>query len=231
MLEKNLEIQERFWEKHFQYYDFFQQQFSWYRETVKFHLEQMRAYKKILDTGAGSGNLTKELLEKGHEVVAIDSEPYALKQLNDKVGDAKELQIVIGDVHDMSFKDNFFDGVNSMFLLPFIYNEEAYLKEVCKVLKKGGKFSISAWSPEPDIFRKIKEKIEEELIQKEILPKHKIQWEEFLKTSAINATNVKKSKLNKDRLIKLLKILNFNNIEIFDGIAYENFAYFLTCNK
>ncbi|HPA25299.1 MAG TPA: class I SAM-dependent methyltransferase [bacterium] len=223
---------DEFWKRHFEYYDFFQQQFSWYQQTIKFHLAQMEGCERILDTGAGSGNLTKELLEKSHRVVAIDSEKYALEQLREKTKEiGKNLEIVTNDVCQMGFADNSFDGVTSMFLLPFIKDAEAYLREVYRILKNGGKFSISAWAPEPDIFKRIKEKIEEELTQKNILPQKQLMWEEFLKTSAINATNVKESGLTKDKILGMLKTLKFVDSQEFVDVAYEKYAYFITCNK
>lgn len=233
---KNEQINEKsqdpeFWKKHFQHYDFFQNNFEWYKQTIQFHAEQINECKNVLDTGAGSGNLTKALINEGHIVTAIDNEPFALEQLKNKMGDNNNLTILSGDVCSMNIKKNSFDGATSMFLLPFINKPKDYIKNIHQAIKSGGKFSISGWSPEPDIYQFLNNKINEELTEKGILPEHQAEWDEFLNTSAENAKNVLISELDKEKVKSILLETGFNNIKEFKGIAYEKYAYFIVAEK
>lgn len=220
-----------FWEKHFQYYDFFQNNFEWYKQAIKFHAEQVREYENILDTGAGSGNLTKVLIDEGHIVTVIDNEPFVLEQLKNKIGENDNLTVIEGDVCSMDIQEDCFDGVTSMFLLPFINDTESYIKNIYQTMKNDSKFSISGWSPEPDIYEFLNNKIKEELTEKGILPENQEKWENFLNTSAVNAKNVLIKDLDKEKVKALLLGTGFNNIIEHAGVAYEKYAYFITAEK
>lgn len=226
----NSEIQKRFWEKHFQYYDFFQNKLGWYRGTINFHLNQMRNTSNILDTGAGSGNLAIELLKRGHKVTALDKEVYALEQLKIKDG-ANKIEVVCGDVVRTGLKNETYDGITSMFLLPFVENVEEYLLEMYRLLCFDGVFSISMWAPVSNIFGTLKSAIEREYEEKGILPKYQNEWDNFLQTSAINAKNIVSNNIDLRKIILLLENTGFRNIEIFDGIGYVDCAYFISCKK
>lgn len=220
-----------FWKKHFYHYDFFQNNLEWYKQTIQFHTKQIKDCKNILDTGSGSGNLTKALINEGHIVTAVDNEPFALEQLKNKIGENNNLTIILGDVCSMNFRENSFDGATSMFLLPFIAKPDNYFKNIYKTIKSNGIFSISGWSPEPDIYQFLNNKIKEELTKKGILPKHQKEWDEFLNTSAVNAKNILISVLNKEKVKSILLKTGFNNINEYSDIAYEKYAYFITAEK
>ena len=215
------------WEKHYKYYDFFQNQLPWYRKTIEFHVRAVDGKKRVLDTGAGSGNLSVELEKLGHSVVAIDSETKALGLLKEK---SKTIQITVGDVKQLPFEDNSFDAVTSMFLLPFIYSVEKYFEEVYRVLKTDSIFSISAWSPEPDTFKHLKSIVETEFERLGVLPKHQSEWNELLITSTQTGKMVSNSKLDFEILSKLLNSTGFKDIKRHES-AYGKYSIDITCSK
>jgi len=221
----------KFWKKHFEHYDFFQNNFEWYKQTVQFLVEQMKDCKNILDTGAGSGNLTEALIKNKHIVTAIDNSPDAIEQLQNKIGKSDNLKTVVGDVCSMNFTENSFDGSTSMFLLPFIKNLQGYIEGVHKALKPCGTFSIAGWSPEPDTYEFLTNKLKQELIEKKILPAHQNIWEELLKTSSINAHTVLASNITREEVQKTLIHIGFEDVKNFSGVAYEKYAYFITAKK
>lgn len=70
----------------------------------------MNNCQKILDTGAGSGNLSIELSEMGKNITAIDNEPYALDLLSKKAQQKNlTIDIIKADVQKLPFQDGSFD--------------------------------------------------------------------------------------------------------------------------
>lgn len=64
----------------------------------------------ILDTGAGSGNLSVELSKNGKNVTVIDNEPYALDLLSKKAQQKNlTIDIIKADVQELPFQDGSFD--------------------------------------------------------------------------------------------------------------------------
>src|SRR3989338_8961475 len=87
------------WEAHFKFYDLFQMNYSKYRFMLDFHRKALKRSFLILDSGAGTGNLTLELLKEKHQVVAIDNNEPALKILLCKCKLYKDnLQIIRQDL-------------------------------------------------------------------------------------------------------------------------------------
>lgn len=57
----------------------------------------------VLEIGAGTGNLTKFLLEEAGEVVVIEQDSSMIRLLNDRFRDAGNLRVVLGDALEMEF--------------------------------------------------------------------------------------------------------------------------------
>ena len=52
--------------------------------TVRdFHVNSMEGCEKVLDSGCGTGNVTTELLKRGHKVYAIDPSIKSLEKLRE----------------------------------------------------------------------------------------------------------------------------------------------------
>ncbi len=60
----------------------------------------IRADETILEIGPGTGALTKELVQTGALVVAIEKDASLVRSLQDTVKDAQRLQIVTADIRD-----------------------------------------------------------------------------------------------------------------------------------
>jgi ubiquinone/menaquinone biosynthesis C-methylase UbiE len=218
------------WKHHFKYYDLFQNNFRRYRETIETHLNKLKNYHKILDTGAGSGNLTLELLKQGHKVVAIDSNKYALEILENKCKKFKnEVEVMRMDVQKIDLEDNSFDGVSSMFLIPFVEDNKKYISEVYRILRAEGRFSISAWSPVKDSLHGLLDLQKHELEEKRILPKHQREWEYVLKSAKV-AVNQVLNGISESEFIKILEKTGFKNFKKIKH-DYGKYAWFLTCEK
>ncbi len=94
--------------------------------------------KKILDFGSGEG-ITANHFAKDNEVVAV--EPWE-EMLQNRWQDYEYLQIQ-GDVSAIAeMKDNYFDMVFCHNVLEYIDDKAQVIKELCRVLKPGGKLSL-----------------------------------------------------------------------------------------
>ncbi len=84
------------WTETLRYYDLIHNNSDRYERTIELHVQELQECHKILDTGAGTGNLTLELLKQGHEVVAIDNDKFALTLLRKKCKKHKGLVTSLG---------------------------------------------------------------------------------------------------------------------------------------
>lgn len=116
-----------------------------YLAVRDFHIDAMRQCEIVLDSGSGTGNVTRELLIQGKFVHAVDKSKKALQILEDKCKDYKErLKIYKINAEKLPFADETFNGITSMFVLNFVDDFEAYLREHYRVLRENGIFAISA---------------------------------------------------------------------------------------
>lgn len=93
--------------------------------------------KKVLDLGCGSGVQSKQLSQKGLEVVGFDLSLEMIKEAKKKVPKAK---FVVGDMTKMSFPEGSFGGVFAQASLLHIPKKliPKVLEKIHKILKKDG---------------------------------------------------------------------------------------------
>jgi len=101
---------------------------------------------RILEAGAGTGLIAEALAAQGREVHAIDRNlemlAYARQRGTFLTGE--------GDVEELFFADEYFDGYLSNNVVLFT-NLEQTLQEAHRVLKPGGKLAISSAQMLPDL--------------------------------------------------------------------------------
>jgi ubiquinone/menaquinone biosynthesis C-methylase UbiE len=102
----------------------------------------------VVDLGSGAGNdcfvARHEVGETG-KVVGIDFTPemIARARLNTEKLGYQNVDFVQGDIEDMPLTDNFADVVVSNCVLNLVPDKEKAFKEVFRILKPGGHFSVS----------------------------------------------------------------------------------------
>ncbi len=102
---------------------------------------------RVLDVATGTGDLALAIdhlaKDKGKdvEIVATDFTPAMLKFANEKVGkqELKNIRIEVDDVMHMKQPAASFDVVTAGFLLRSLDDLDGFIREVRRVLKKGGK--------------------------------------------------------------------------------------------
>lgn len=207
-------------------YDMFEEVWSGYREMMQLHLDSFKNSIDILDSGAGTGKLTRRLLEMGHNVVAIDNNQCALDVLREKCHDVNKGKLLVSNVdvsHPLPFKDKSFGGVASSLIMPFVFKHyEEYLAEVYRVLKAKGVLSLSMILPRKGVVANIWKELESDAKKQGLLPEHQIDFEEVYKISKKNEEFLLTHKVSQKDLLKALKECGFSKIEIPNKLFDDN---------
>lgn len=105
---------------------------------------------KVLEVGAGMGNIIENLL---CEQYAIDISEEMLKY-------CRCTNKLLADMNDLPFKDNFFDIVYMVTTLQQSHDQKATVKEAMRVLKKGGQLVIVDGDADSDMGKLREEQLE-----------------------------------------------------------------------
>jgi ubiquinone/menaquinone biosynthesis C-methylase UbiE len=98
-------------------------------------------HARILEAGSGAGVLTMSMAQRGYHVSAFDSSP-AMKELTEqrakKAGLNDLISVSLEDVHNLNFKEQSFDAVVALGVLPWLHSPQKAIGEITRVLKPGG---------------------------------------------------------------------------------------------
>lgn len=99
-----------------------------------------KSASKVLDIGSADGTFTKVILDKSgaKEVIGIDVLKTSVDWSNKHWKKNKKLKFMIGDAHNLKFKDATFDAVVALEVLEHVFHPEKVLREIKRVLVKGG---------------------------------------------------------------------------------------------
>ncbi len=110
----------------------------------------------VLDVGAGTGDLTLELLRQGaRRVVALDLTPAMLTAGRAKAlaAGATAAHWLMGDALRVPFRDATFDAVTNAFVLRNLADLQSGLDEMSRVLRPGGRLvCLDMTRPRPGPF-------------------------------------------------------------------------------
>jgi demethylmenaquinone methyltransferase/2-methoxy-6-polyprenyl-1,4-benzoquinol methylase len=104
-----------------------------------FLVERVEAepHQRILDVATGTGAVANELRRRfGCTVVGLDQSPEMLAEARRRLGEGIEL--VTGTAEALPFPDAAFDGLSFTYLLRYVEDPEATLRELARVVRPGG---------------------------------------------------------------------------------------------
>jgi len=102
-------------------------------KTAKIYSKPLYSCKKVLDVGCGEGITLSELKKKGITAIGITINKNDAKKVLEKKNN-----VVLGDMHELPFKTEFFDGVYSKDSFEHSFAPFVASKEFSRVLKENG---------------------------------------------------------------------------------------------
>jgi demethylmenaquinone methyltransferase/2-methoxy-6-polyprenyl-1,4-benzoquinol methylase len=91
----------------------------------------------VLDVATGTGAVARELIrEKGCSVVGLDQSPEMLAEARRRLGDG--IRLVEGTAGQLPFDDASFDALTFTYLLRYVDDPRATLRELARVVRPGG---------------------------------------------------------------------------------------------
>jgi len=95
----------------------------------------------VLDVACGTGAVALELVrQKGCSVVGVDQSPEMLAEARQRVGD--RVRLVEASAQELPFEDASFDGLTAAYLLRYLDDLPAGLRELARVLRPGTTMSL-----------------------------------------------------------------------------------------
>jgi demethylmenaquinone methyltransferase/2-methoxy-6-polyprenyl-1,4-benzoquinol methylase len=103
--------------------------------------------QRILDVATGTGLVAKELAHRGRcEVVGLDQSAEMLEGARDRLAADPELaariSLVQGDAEHLPFDDREFDALTFTYLLRYVDDPEATMRELARVVKPGARIAM-----------------------------------------------------------------------------------------
>ncbi len=115
------------------------------------------AQAAVLDVGCGTGNQLLPALSrwKGARITGLDASRGMLRLAESAVAGQPEavrgrVEFTLADAADMPFDDESFDIVMSSFVVQLVPDRPAVLREMHRVLRRGGLLAIAGWVAERD---------------------------------------------------------------------------------
>jgi SAM-dependent methyltransferase len=121
-------------------------------KLVKF--AQVRAGERVLDVGCGTGVVAITAARTGAQASGLDLTPALLERARKNAAVAGvNVDFIEGDAEALPYADASFDVVLSQFGHIFAPRPDVAVKEMLRVLRRGGRLAFSTWPPEHFIGR------------------------------------------------------------------------------
>ncbi|MBW4078700.1 MAG: class I SAM-dependent methyltransferase [Acidobacteria bacterium] len=120
----------------------FAQDRRWRSEMIR-HVVPSRP-KLILDVACGPGAVTTQLARSSEaKIIGIDLSPEMLHAASDNIarGYGDRVWLVQGHAEELPFPDATFDALTFTYLLRYVADPQAVLKELARVVKPGGRIA------------------------------------------------------------------------------------------
>jgi demethylmenaquinone methyltransferase/2-methoxy-6-polyprenyl-1,4-benzoquinol methylase len=102
----------------------------------RFLVSRIPPGSRVLDVATGTGAVAAELLRHGCTVVGLDQSPGMLSVAGERLGDRVEL--LEGNAESLPFEDAAFDALTFTYLLRYVDEPGAVLRELARVVRPAG---------------------------------------------------------------------------------------------
>ena len=96
--------------------------------------------QRILDVATGTGLVAAELVRGGADVVGLDQSDDMLAVARERLGDRATL--VRGEAERLPFADGEFDALTFTYLLRYVDDRAATMRELARVVRPGGRIGM-----------------------------------------------------------------------------------------
>jgi ubiquinone/menaquinone biosynthesis C-methylase UbiE len=110
---------------------------------VAFAAANVQAGKQAADIGAGTGFITEGLIQKGLKVIAVDQSEAMIGEMRRKFEKFDTVDYRIGEGDNPPIQDETVDYVFANMYLHHVESPPSAIKEMVRVLRKGGKLVIT----------------------------------------------------------------------------------------
>jgi demethylmenaquinone methyltransferase / 2-methoxy-6-polyprenyl-1,4-benzoquinol methylase len=101
--------------------------------------------ERVLDVATGTGLVAQALVRRWDcDVVGLDQSPQMLDRARERVGDAeleRHVTLVQGEAEDLPFGEAEFDHLTFTYLLRYVEDPAATMRELARVVKPGGRIA------------------------------------------------------------------------------------------
>jgi demethylmenaquinone methyltransferase/2-methoxy-6-polyprenyl-1,4-benzoquinol methylase len=113
-----------------------------------------RPGQRILDVATGTALVARELAARGATVVGLDQSEAMLEGARRRLAGRPELSqritLLRGEAEELPFDDGEFDGLTFTYLLRYVDDPAATLRELSRVLKPGGRIGMLEFGVPPN---------------------------------------------------------------------------------
>lgn len=112
-------------------------------------LVEIKTTDVVLDVATGTGQPGLTAAQKAAKVAGVDVSAEMVKAANEKARalGVNNYEAVVADALSLPFPDNSFDAVVCRHGVMFFPDPLLGLKEMARVLKRGGRMAVSVWGP------------------------------------------------------------------------------------
>jgi 2-polyprenyl-3-methyl-5-hydroxy-6-metoxy-1,4-benzoquinol methylase len=145
---------EKLWGIYAVSYDKVLSDFSLYRQLIDEVIHGVPTdANSVLEIGAGTGNVTQALLQRGYRVTAVENNPLMLEKMSAKrLVQTGRLNINMDSVEDFDFVgDGHFDAAVAVNVVYALDDPFACFRKVAQALKPGGLFALSTTHSETNV--------------------------------------------------------------------------------
>jgi SAM-dependent methyltransferase len=100
---------------------------------------------RVVDVGAGDGNVALVCAARGAEVAACDLAPAMVQRGRQRCG--ASVRWAVADVESLPFADRSFDVALSAFGASLAPRPTLAARELCRIVRPGGVVAVAAWVP------------------------------------------------------------------------------------